>query len=633
MNMVNIDSMSVDDVWISWLDDHHGVPPSTATDLIHYSKQNAELKTLSVTEGQELIDMYQHKSKYSRRRRRKPPPPLRMRDMSRQGHCKSMDDAPSSDVSRIPTARKKYTIKPLLSETPSAESPTPILEDYGSRRSRKQHFAKKDTKHNTHKKGNESELQPPKKRSRSRSVGRSKDLFSDYVIDLSRITFKTKPKYKHTDPKAKSVSNLEHKHNTSHNHKAAPPLTDSKSMRIKHNHEGNKMEKLDKTKRTQSVVIQTDDSHHKQPQREVSRPSKSRKEEKIKRATSVLINDKKRHRHHSHRTKSSKHKHKHNTQREQDRHRHNGYSGHNGHHKHNERTEKRERHEKHNKHEKRDRHSEHNVQNINTKDDKDKRRRRTVYNLMEPENNTKKMTRRTQSVQIPHKVVLQKPTQHHSNKDSHHHRKRRKRRRRRDKRHYSSNVIRTQSETIFYEDREETPEPPPHIHETQMQFSQRSPIKPSGIEGIRVNCTLSDQSTQQRSIKVGDEVLLPAHREGIVRYVGNVHFGAGTWFGIELLNGAIGLHDGKVDNKRYFRTMGYRANRGIFVQGKDIRRKSSKHKTRHRVSSPRFGHKGLEQIMKFEAKSQIQNTLKLIDNDMFEIAATPVDNEDTFPNT
>ena len=46
--------------------------------------------------------------------------------------------------------------------------------------------------------------------------------------------------------------------------------------------------------------------------------------------------------------------------------------------------------------------------------------------------------------------------------------------------------------------------------------------------------------------------MLSKNREGIILYTGEVHFAKGIWVGLELVNGAIGSHDGIVEKKRYF---------------------------------------------------------------------------------
>jgi len=69
-------------------------------------------------------------------------------------------------------------------------------------------------------------------------------------------------------------------------------------------------------------------------------------------------------------------------------------------------------------------------------------------------------------------------------------------------------------------------------------------------------------------IFVGSKVELDKKRAGVVRYVGEVHWASGKWYGIELLQ-AVGKCDGKRDDKRYFYCG---TDRGVFVQRDKIRR-------------------------------------------------------------
>eukprot|EP00483_Globobulimina_turgida_P005664 UN05674 len=69
--------------------------------------------------------------------------------------------------------------------------------------------------------------------------------------------------------------------------------------------------------------------------------------------------------------------------------------------------------------------------------------------------------------------------------------------------------------------------------------------------------------------QLNDYISLKNKRKGLIRYIGNVHFGNGEWFGIELMDGTIGNHDGKVGNKRYFKTA---SKCGIFVTHDQIKK-------------------------------------------------------------
>ena len=69
--------------------------------------------------------------------------------------------------------------------------------------------------------------------------------------------------------------------------------------------------------------------------------------------------------------------------------------------------------------------------------------------------------------------------------------------------------------------------------------------------------------------EVNDYVSLTNKRKGLIRYIGTVHFGNGQWFGIELIDGSIGNHDGKVGKTRYFKTA---SKCGIFVTRDQIKK-------------------------------------------------------------
>ena len=63
-------------------------------------------------------------------------------------------------------------------------------------------------------------------------------------------------------------------------------------------------------------------------------------------------------------------------------------------------------------------------------------------------------------------------------------------------------------------------------------------------------------SHNDQSISVGDRVCLIDGHEGIIRYVGKIHIHKGTYYGIELVDGSNGKHDGSLDGKKYFEHTG-----------------------------------------------------------------------------
>ena len=54
---------------------------------------------------------------------------------------------------------------------------------------------------------------------------------------------------------------------------------------------------------------------------------------------------------------------------------------------------------------------------------------------------------------------------------------------------------------------------------------------------------------------INDHGLLNKHHEGMIVLFGHVHFTKGIVYGIELINGSIGKHDGMLDNERYFQVL------------------------------------------------------------------------------
>lgn len=94
--------------------------------------------------------------------------------------------------------------------------------------------------------------------------------------------------------------------------------------------------------------------------------------------------------------------------------------------------------------------------------------------------------------------------------------------------------------------------------------------------------SVNEATSKAGSINVGDYVLLNKGREAIILYIGAVHFADGIWFGVELIDGSVGIHDGAINGKRYFKTP---PGRGLFVQGHKIRTKlANRHYARRRHS-------------------------------------------------
>ncbi|ETO25579.1 CAP-Gly domain-containing linker protein [Reticulomyxa filosa] len=75
-------------------------------------------------------------------------------------------------------------------------------------------------------------------------------------------------------------------------------------------------------------------------------------------------------------------------------------------------------------------------------------------------------------------------------------------------------------------------------------------------------------SARKNDVRLGDVVLIPGHRLGIVRYIGPVHFGeeGETYFGVELKGHTEEDHgcNGTVDGNRYFQCKHEKS--GVFVK-------------------------------------------------------------------
>lgn len=72
---------------------------------------------------------------------------------------------------------------------------------------------------------------------------------------------------------------------------------------------------------------------------------------------------------------------------------------------------------------------------------------------------------------------------------------------------------------------------------------------------------------------MNDRVRLTDGREGIVCYIGKVHTYKGVWYGIDLIDGSIGKHNGTIDGQTYFESKQNNdetKNTGIFVKLKKI---------------------------------------------------------------
>jgi len=73
-----------------------------------------------------------------------------------------------------------------------------------------------------------------------------------------------------------------------------------------------------------------------------------------------------------------------------------------------------------------------------------------------------------------------------------------------------------------------------------------------------------------RNFVVGDLVIVQKNKQGLIRYIGELHYDTNIWYGIELIGGAKGFHDGSFQGHKYF-TCGH--NQGVFVKKPQIVRR------------------------------------------------------------
>ena len=88
--------------------------------------------------------------------------------------------------------------------------------------------------------------------------------------------------------------------------------------------------------------------------------------------------------------------------------------------------------------------------------------------------------------------------------------------------------------------------------------------------------TAVSHNKKNEEYNINDRVILKKNREGIIRFFGKVHFSKNKMFGIELIDGSLGKHDGAIDDLRYFQTA---KNRAVFVKISGILCKMDRKKT------------------------------------------------------
>ena len=104
---------------------------------------------------------------------------------------------------------------------------------------------------------------------------------------------------------------------------------------------------------------------------------------------------------------------------------------------------------------------------------------------------------------------------------------------------------------------------------TKSKSKSKSSHNSSSKKKKRSKTDASDLKHNEQKYELNDYISLTNKRKGLIRYIGTVHFGNGKWFGIELIDGSIGNHDGKVGKTRYFRTASKSA---IFVTKDQIKK-------------------------------------------------------------
>eukprot|EP00494_Astrolonche_serrata_P034195 UN34464 len=82
------------------------------------------------------------------------------------------------------------------------------------------------------------------------------------------------------------------------------------------------------------------------------------------------------------------------------------------------------------------------------------------------------------------------------------------------------------------------------------------------------------------NIRIGNEVVLNDSRVGHVRYIGEMDFMEGVWYGIELISPHSGSNDGEIGGKRYFKCAD---KQGVFVTKYNIKT--------HNIHEPIFDNK------------------------------------------
>merc|ERR1719361_1010505 len=76
-----------------------------------------------------------------------------------------------------------------------------------------------------------------------------------------------------------------------------------------------------------------------------------------------------------------------------------------------------------------------------------------------------------------------------------------------------------------------------------------------------------NQPQNTKNYKIGDMILFNKSKQGLIRYIGPLHNDSNQWFGIEVIGGSKGFHDGSFQGHRYFACG---AHQGIFLKKHQI---------------------------------------------------------------
>eukprot|EP01084_Bolivina_argentea_P112833 201192_1 len=107
--------------------------------------------------------------------------------------------------------------------------------------------------------------------------------------------------------------------------------------------------------------------------------------------------------------------------------------------------------------------------------------------------------------------------------------------------------------------------------------AEKSPTTPGKNVTFRFNSNDNDikneyenKKKDDKNYKLGDLVILNKNKQGLIRYIGEIYGDAHIWYGIELIGGYKGFHNGTFQGQKYFACG---IHQGIFVKKHQIVRK------------------------------------------------------------